>query len=190
MKIDLGDLTLSIDIEVPGLHRRQVAIRMGVPRNSSEEFREAMRRWRSDPTSRMFRGGYSLAPTRIRRKVGPFVDLKADQEVDLTLVWTDEMGNPTTEPADAQSTWTVDDTSVIALTQGETGVVASATGQLGTANVHVEVTRPDHEPVTGDLQIVVVAGDAERVEIQAGEPREVTPDDGPTEPVQPFSPEA
>jgi hypothetical protein len=31
--------------------------------------------------------------------------------------------------------------------------------------------------VTGDLQIVVVAGDADRVTIVTGEPEEVTPDD-------------
>ena len=54
------------------------------------------------------------------------------------------------------------------------GQAPAATGVLGTANVHVDATGP--LAASGDLQIVVVAGLAERLSVVAGEPEEVTPD--------------
>jgi len=74
------------------------------------------------------------------------------------------------------ATYTVDDPTIITLTDNGDGTAeAAATGTLGTANVHVDATA-DGVTVSGDLQIVVVAGDAERVAIVAGAPEEVTPD--------------
>lgn len=68
--------------------------------------------------------------------------------------------------------------SIINLTDnGDGTAVAAAVGVLGTANVHGEATGP--VTASGDLQIVVVAGDAERFEIVAGAPEEVTPDEVP-----------
>lgn len=113
------------------------------------------------------------------------MDLMADKKVDLSVGFTDEMGNPTTAPADAATTYTVDDASIINLTDNGDGTAsAAATGTLGTANVHVDVafTDSDGNPlnVNGDLNIVVVAGLAERVTIVPGAVTEVTPDTPPT----------
>lgn len=104
------------------------------------------------------------------------MDLQADKKVALAVQFTDEVGNPVDAPVGAAVVWTVDDPTIIALTDNGDGTAeAAATGTLGTANVHVEATF-DGVTVTGDLQLVVVAGLAERVTIVAGEPEEVTPD--------------
>jgi hypothetical protein len=106
------------------------------------------------------------------------MDLLADKKVALSVEFTDEVGNPVPAPADAVIVYTVDDPSIIALTDNGDGTAeAAATGTLGVANVHVEASSVlAGLTVTGDLQIVVVAGLAERVNIVAGEPEEVTPD--------------
>lgn len=109
-------------------------------------------------------------------KADLIMDLQADKKVPLSLQWTDEVGNPTGTPAGATATYSVDDTNVINLTDnGDGTAVAAATGTLGTATVHVDVVDGD-VTLAGDLQLVVVAGMAERVEVVAGDPEEVTPD--------------
>jgi hypothetical protein len=117
----------------------------------------------------------SHAPTG---KADVVMDLRADQKVTLTGQWTDEVGNPVPEPDGATVEFTVDNVDVISLTVTGSGVsvVASATGLLGTANVHAVANAPGMPELTGDLQIVVVAGLAERFNIVAGTPEEVTPD--------------
>lgn len=104
------------------------------------------------------------------------MDLQADKGVPLSLEWTDELGNVTAAPAGATSAYTVDEPAVIALVDnGDGTATASATGLLGTATVHVEI-QADGRTLAGDLQLVVVAGLAERVTVAAGDPFEVTPD--------------
>ncbi len=104
------------------------------------------------------------------------MDLQADKQVPLAVEWTDEVGNPTAAPADATVVYTVDDPTIINLTDaGDGTAVAAAVGVLGTATVHVEAT-VGGAVVTGDLAIVVVAGLAERLNVVAGEPVEVTAD--------------
>lgn len=104
------------------------------------------------------------------------MDLQADKMVTCSIEWTDEIGNPATPPADAIVTYTVDDPAIINLTDnGDGTAVAAATGALGTANVHGVATTAGLTQ-EGDLQIVVVPGLAERMNIVAGEPEEVTPD--------------
>jgi len=103
------------------------------------------------------------------------MDLQADKKVTLTFRTTDEVGNPVPLPAGETVVFTVDDPTIINLTDNGDGTAeAAATGTLGTATVHAEATGP--LPGSGDLQLVVVAGDAERFEIVAGEPTEVTED--------------
>jgi len=110
-----------------------------------------------------------------QRKADVIVDLQADKKVALSLVFTDEVGNTVPAPAGETVVYTVDDPSIINLTDNGDGTAeAAATGVLGTATVHAEATGP--LPGSGDLQLVVVAGDAERFEIVAGAPEEVTPD--------------
>jgi hypothetical protein len=112
------------------------------------------------------------------RKADVLVDLQADKKVALSLQYTDEVGNAVPAPVDAVAVYTVDDPSIIALTDNGDGTAsAAATGTLGTANVHVEASSVSTGlSLTGDLQLVVVAGLAERIAIVAGEPEEVTPD--------------
>lgn len=122
----------------------------------------------------------SYAPTG---KVDVTMDLRADQKVALSGGWTDEVGNPVPTPPDSTVVYTVDNTTVIDLTDnGDGTAVAAATGTLGTANVHAVANAPGLPEQTGDLQIVVVAGLAERFTIVPGEPEEVTPDGEPTPP--------
>lgn len=104
------------------------------------------------------------------------MDLGADQQVPLTVEWTDEVGNPVETPEGVGYAWLVDDPTIINLTDNGNGsATAAATGTLGTANVTLTATVNGAE-LTGTLNIVVVAGLAERINIVAGEPTEVTPD--------------
>lgn len=115
------------------------------------------------------------------RKADVIMDLQADKKVALSVAAADEVGNPRPLPAGETVVYTVDDPSIIALTDNGDGTAsAAATGVLGTATVHVEATGP--LVASGDLQLVVVVGDAERISIVAGEVTEVTPDDVEPEP--------
>lgn len=104
------------------------------------------------------------------------MDLQADKQVALSGQFTDEVGNPVEAPEDATITYTVDDPTIINLTDNGDGTAnAAAVGPLGNATVHAEAVADDFT-ATGDLLISVVAGDAERFEIVPGEVTEVTPD--------------
>jgi hypothetical protein len=108
------------------------------------------------------------------------MDLQADKKVDLTTAYADEMGNPTAGPPGATFHYTVDRPDLINLTDnGDGTAVAAAVGALGPATVHVDADDGTGVVVSGDLQIMVVAGDAERLVVTAGEPTEVTPDTPP-----------
>lgn len=159
MNLDLGDIVLTLKATVKGLHARQIRWHIGAPFDTT-------------PEDRTPRG--QVAPCI--GKADLTMDLMADKQVPLSLTWTDELGNPVTTPTDATAVYSVDDPSIIALTDnGDGTAVAAATGVLGPATVHVVATGAGLT-LSGDLQIVVVAGLAERVDITAGEPTEVTPD--------------
>jgi len=138
-------------------------------------------RWKIGPVDSIIVTGMSgvnapLVDTSLQ-KVDVIMDLRADQKVALAGQWTDEVGNPVPTPPDSTVVFTVDNATVINLTDNGNGTaVAAATGTLGTANVHAVATAPGMPQLTGDLQIVVVAGLAERFNIVAGTPEEVTPD--------------
>jgi hypothetical protein len=127
----------------------------------------------TDAADRVVRG----VPQPPTGRVDVVMDLMADKKVPLSIQWTDELGNPTVPPAGTiTAVYSVDDTSVINLTDnGDGTAVAAAVGVLGTANVHVAVTA-NGDTFTGDLQVNVVAGLAERISVVAGTPEEVTPD--------------
>jgi hypothetical protein len=126
------------------------------------------------PADRIPTGTTPVAPHNGR--IDLIMDLQADKQVTLSGSYTDEIGNPVDPPAGAVVTYTVDDALIVALTDlGDGTAVAAATGVLGVANVHAEATF-DGRTATGDIQIVVVAGLAERFTIAASDPTEVTPD--------------
>lgn len=104
------------------------------------------------------------------------MDLAADMQVPLSVQWTDEVGNPVEAPEGATFTFTVDDPTIINLTDnGDGTAMAAAVGTLGSANVTVAGT-VNGVDLNGTLNIVVVAGLAERITIVPGTPEEVTPD--------------
>jgi hypothetical protein len=161
IKLDLGDVTLCLNLRVKGLPRPpRLLWHVGVPYPTT-----AADRVIQPPP---------YAPTP--KGVDLVMDLQADMQVPLSVEFTDEVGNPVPSPTGAVVAYTVDDPTLINLTDnGDGTAVAAAVGPLGTANVHVDVTWNGFT-VTGDLQIVVVTGLAERVNIVAGTPTEVTPD--------------
>ena len=164
--LDLGDSVLEWNLRNKCCQRFRLVLHIGHPVETEE-------------SDRVIQGPpYHQSTGRI-----DFVmDLQADKKVTLTGTYTDEVGNPTDDPVGAAVTYTVDDPTIINLTDnGDGSAVAAATGTLGTANVHAEAT-VGGTTLTADLQIVVVAGDAERFAIVAGEPEEVTPDEAPPPP--------
>jgi len=160
VNLDLGDVVAEFNLRVKGRRRYRLIWRIGVVRDTV-------------PADRFIRHPPYAQRTGKRDVI---MDLQADQQVPLTVEFTDEMGNPVPTPDGAAVTFTVDDPAVIQLTDNSDGTaVAAAVGVLGTANVHV-VAMLDGQEVAGDLAIVVVAGLAERIAVVAGEPTEVTPD--------------
>lgn len=163
MQIDLGDAVLEVGLRVKGCCPRLRTV------------------WHIGPThdtTAADRTKISPPPyyANTTGKVDVTMDLKADQGTDLSLGFTDEVGNPVPAPADAATVYTVDDPTIIALTDNGDGTArANVTGVIGSATVHAETTFGERT-VTGDLLINVIPGDAERVEIVAAPPTEVTPD--------------
>lgn len=111
-------------------------------------------------------------------RIDHHMDLLADQGFDvLAPTFADEMGNPTDAPAEFDTEVTVSDPTILAVTQNDDGTAfVAATGTLGQSTVTASYTF-DGRTVTGDELVTVVAGLAERVTLNLGEPREVTPDE-------------
>lgn len=164
MKLDLGGVVLGLYVKVKGLRQvSRVVWRIGWPRESEPDDRTVQ--------------GPPYASTE--GKVDVQMDLQADKKVPLSMGFTDELENPVPAPAGATTTYTVDDPSVVSLIDADptAGTVwAAATGVLGIAHVESTTDFGDGTVATGRLELVVVAGDAERAVIVAGAPEEVTPD--------------
>lgn len=138
-------------------------------------------RWRvgaaldTEPADRAPNPTVSITPNNGRTDI--VMDLQADKQVTLSGEYTDEVGNPVAAPDGAAVTYSVDDPTSVTLTDnGDGTATAAATGVLGVANVHAAADFGDGRTASGDLQIVVVAGDAERFAIVTSDPTEVTPD--------------
>lgn len=161
MDLDLGDVVASFNLRVKGMRHLRFTWHIGAPTDTG-------------PADRVINPPpYGPHNTGKRDLI---MDLQADKQVPLSLQVTDEVGNPVETPADFTATYTVDDPTLINLTDnGDGTATAAAVGPLGTATVHVVATL-NGVSVSGDLAIVVVAGLAERISIVAGEPVEVTPD--------------
>jgi len=155
---DFGDVIRHTEMIVKGRHLG-IYWRFGAPTNTT-------------PADRVVRG-HAVPSTG---KVDVAMDLMADQKVTASVGWTDEVGNSVPAPADATAVFSVDDTSILSLTDlGDGTTEVAATGKLGAATVHLEATG-NGLTVTGDALVTVVAGLAERANIEFGEPTEVTPD--------------
>lgn len=162
VEVDLGDVVAVFNLRVKNrcCPQPRLVWHLGVPYDTTD----ADRVIKPPP--------YATSPG----KADLIMDLQADKQVPLSLQFTDEVGNPVDAPASFSATYTVDDPTIINLTDnGDGTAVAAAVGALGTANVHVDASF-DGTTISGDLQIVVVAGLAERLSVVAGAPEEVTPD--------------
>lgn len=104
------------------------------------------------------------------------MDLASDKKVPLSVQYTDENGNPTSAPADALVSFTSDDPTVVTVSDfGDGTGEAIPTGTLAAAHVLVSAVA-DGVTLEGSLEINVVAGLAERINVVAGDPVEITPD--------------
>jgi hypothetical protein len=160
VRLDLGDVIAEFNLLVKGQRRYHLTWHVGAPHNTTT-------------ADRVIKGPpYANSTGRITVTM----DLQADKKVPLSVGFTDEVGNPVATPEGATAVFTVDDPTIIALTDNGDGTAeAAAVGTLGNAVVHVEVTNGE-TVLTGDLAFTVIAGDAERVAITAGDAEEVTPD--------------
>lgn len=159
MNLDLGDAVLSVNLHIKGLRADHLLWHVGAPRDSK-------------PEDRVKRG--RVQPASGRRDLS--MDLKVDNSVDFSVGFTDEMGNPVPAPADVSVVYSVDDDGVLSLVDNGDGTcVVTPVGPLDSAHLHAEVTAGG-KTLTGDAEIMVVAGDAERVALVAGTPVETTPD--------------
>lgn len=119
------------------------------------------------------------------------MDLQVDKELPiLEPTFTDEAGNTVPAPAGATQEVTSDNPDAVVIVTADDGqLVARSAGNLsddgagggvGPANIHVVATWTDADggahTATGDAQLVVVAGNAERIAVNFGAPREITPD--------------
>lgn len=164
LRIQFGDVNLVAGIEVPGLQPAaplHLVWRVGAVRDTTPADRTA-----GPPPV------YKYPPG----KVDLHMDLQADKKAALTIAAEDELGNPAA--FDGTYAYTVDDPSVIALTDNGDGTAsAAATGVLGVATVTATATKTDGTLAgQGVLAFQVVAGDVATFEVVAGEVTEVTPD--------------
>jgi len=156
--------------------RLHTAIHVGAPRHTTP----AERATGGDPSDRHH-----------HRRVSTIMDLKVDQELPLLdPAFSDEAGDPVPAPEGATTVYTSDNDAAAFITTADDGtqVIRSAGvlsddgagGGVGAANVHSVTTWTGTDggelTSTGDLQVVIVAGDAQRTTINVGAPREITPD--------------
>lgn len=161
MNLDLGDVVLSLDLRVKGLRAANAILQVSAPRDSR-------------PEDRARRGRVALATGKVVFRM----DLKADNSVDFTLGWKDELGNVvTTAPEGTSVVFSVDDDSILSLVDDGAGMATvTPVGPLDAAHLSADISVPGRAPLNATTEIRVVAGDAEIVELVAGTPRETTPD--------------
>lgn len=107
------------------------------------------------------------------------VQLRDNQEVDLTVQARDAAGNVVSNPGTL--TWTIDNSDVLTLLvdpNDPAKAVVRTTGALGVATVIVSDDL-DGDPSTaeavGSLSFEVVTGPVTQITVTAGEPRTVQP---------------
>ena len=101
MELDLGDVVASFNLRVKGMRSPQIRWHLGPTLDVRPEDRAPRPPLRNVPNT---------------RKADLIVDLQADKKVTVSLQWTDEVGNPTEAPTDATATYTVDNDTLIDLT--------------------------------------------------------------------------
>jgi hypothetical protein len=161
MELDLGDARLIVKLRLKHLRPPRFVWRVGPVRDTVPADRVA-----GDPPT------YKSPPGRIDL----IMDLQADKKAAFAFGPVDELGNPTT--FDGTIAFTVDDPSVVALTDnGDGSGEIAAVGVLGVATLTGTATPTDgSDPIVGAEAINVIAGDAEGFSFTFQPPEEVTPD--------------
>lgn len=96
--------------------------------------------------------------------------IKDDQQVSISLAFTDAAGNPAAAPA-AAPTWTTSDSAVGTVTANADGsAIVVAVGPLGSFQAQVAVIMDDGVVVTGTADFQVVADSATTVTLSVGTP--------------------
>lgn len=101
------------------------------------------------------------------------MNLRDDQQVSLSVTFTDQVGNPVSPEQVGTLTFSVDDESILIVTDnGDGTALAVTTGTLGTATVTVQNDFDDDGTADfqGSLAFDVVAGDVFAINVAAGEP--------------------
>jgi hypothetical protein len=100
-----------------------------------------------------------------------FMQLTADQQVDLSISGQDSYGNPVT--ITGNTTWSSSDTSIVSVTMTDSShATAAAVGPVGSASVTVtnDVDNDGTGDYIGSLAFNVVAGQMKDIAIEAGTP--------------------
>ena len=105
-------------------------------------------------------------------KKGFIMNLKANDQLPVSLQAADEFGNPTAANFDSPPSWSSSDASVVAVAaaaDGLSAVLSSPAGKLSGATVQVAGT-VGGVAVQGSLQLTVVAGDTAEITLVPGTP--------------------
>lgn len=99
------------------------------------------------------------------------MNLKANDQLPLSIAAADEFGNPTASVFDSAPVWSVDNTAIatVAASADGSSAIVTPTGALGSANVQV-LGLVAGQQVQGTLPLVLIAGDVAEITIAPGTP--------------------
>jgi hypothetical protein len=117
-------------------------------------------------------------PRHIGRRHGESIlafDLKATEQVELTITAVDRRGNPATFAPNTVE-WLVDNPNVVTVTPGPDGKTATlaAVGPVGTAvvTVNADIVGDSAPDISGTVEVNVVSGAPMNITIVPGTPTE------------------
>lgn len=99
------------------------------------------------------------------------MNLKANDQLPITIAATDEFGNPTANVFDSPPTWSIDNMAIATVAQAADGssAVVTPTGVLGSCNVQV-LGLVGGAQLQGTLPLVLIAGDVAEITLTPGVP--------------------
>lgn len=106
----------------------------------------------------------------VRGKRIKYMNLKVSQQVSVAVVAEDKFGNPT-GAFDAAPAWSLSDPSLGDVQVAADGLSALVVpnGKLGSCQLQV-LAKADGKDLAGSLDLVLIAGDATQIVLQAGVP--------------------
>lgn len=119
------------------------------------------------------------------------MNLKVNDFLPVSIVAEDEFGNPT-GALDGAPAWSMSDSTLGTVEASEDGMSATVkpSGKLGTCQLQV-LAAAQGKQISGSLELVMIAGDASQIVIQAGTAFDPTPaEPTPSEPAPTETPPA